>query len=55
MFLSKARKASMQPKRGMFNTYNMDIKYDIINSDTSQKKDLKTCQRAVQPRLIAWE
>jgi len=45
----------MQPKRGMFNTYNMDVKYGIINSDASQKKDLKTCQSAVQPRLIAWE
>ena len=44
----------MQPERGMFNTYNVDVRYDVITSKTSEK-DLKICHRAVQPRLIAWE
>ena len=53
MLITKARKASIQTKRGMFNTYNVDVKHDITNSDALQKKELKTCQRAIQPRLIA--
>jgi len=51
----EARKASIQTKRGMFNTYNVDVENDITNSNALQKKELKTCQHAIQPRLIAWE
>jgi len=54
MLISKARKTSIQTKRGMFNTYNVDVKHDITNSN-ALKKELKTCQRAIQLRLIAWE